>query len=327
MLHHLVLHRPCSSKTLAAAKRKLRCVLTETEFARVRLLVGDIQHLRRDHALLRDGFDLVVCCGVLHHLPDSSLGLQRLASLLRPDGVLQLATYSTISFKTWQPRVEAWLKTLPFASQMFQGAVSDPESREIRDLLVHFPEFFTYAGFLDLLFHPLERTGQCANALHSVVRSSIVMPMSLDYTTPGGKCFFEMPTHRRGKQQEPFFVHSCALPLAGTFTLNELLEGPIAASRLTPLGIFFLDVNAELVARRCFAKRFPEDPERKMVDLRLWHTLEEEEQDIFGRMHGVWLAKSGREETAAKRARSKGPRCQTSRTSGQTSNIPRVPRA
>eukprot|EP00439_Symbiodinium_sp_Y106_P003305 s2048_g1.t1 len=289
MLHHLVLHRPCSSKTLAAAKRKLRCVLTETEFARVRLLVGDIQHLRRDHALLRDGFDLVVCCGVLHHLPDSSLGLQRLASLLRPDGVLQLATYSTISFKTWQPRVEAWLKTLPFASQMFQGGSSrtpshrevralrqellaaseDPESREIRDLLVHFPEFFTYAGFLDLLFHPLERT----------------------------------------------------------FTLNELLEGPIAASRLTPLGIFFLDVNAELVARRCFAKRFPEEPERKMVDLRLWHTLEEEEQDIFGRMHGVWLAKSGREETAAKRARSKGPRCQTSRTSGQTSNIPRVPRA
>ncbi|CAE7537048.1 rplX [Symbiodinium sp. KB8] len=44
-----------------------------------------------------------------------------------------------------------------------------------------------------------------------------------------------------------------------------------------------------------------------MVDLRLWHTVEEEAQDIFGRMHGVWLAntptRSSGEESAAKRAR------------------------
>ena len=56
------------------------------------------------------------------------------------------------------------------------------------------------------------------------------MPMSLDYTTPGGKCFFEMPTHRRGKQQEPFFVHSCALPLAGCLVVENFAHTRLVAS-------------------------------------------------------------------------------------------------
>ncbi|CAE7535875.1 rplX [Symbiodinium pilosum] len=238
---------------MAAAKRKLRQVLTSAEFARIKFLVGDIQQLNRDHALLRDGFNFIVCCGVLHHLADPSLGLQRLASLLVPDGVLQLATYSTFSFQTWRPQVEAWLEKLPAARQILPGSRTpsrpevralrrevlaapkeDPESKEAREMLIHFPEFFTYSGLLDLLFHPAERT----------------------------------------------------------FTLRELLEGPVAAARLSPLGVFFLDVNTELVARRSFAKRFTKEPDVKMADLRLWHSLEEEEPEIFGRMHGIWLVRS-----------------------------------
>ncbi|CAE7199847.1 unnamed protein product [Symbiodinium natans] len=185
-----------SARTMAAAKRKLRAVLTDREFARVKFLVGDIQHLTRGHAFVRDGFNLIVCCGVLHHLADPALGLERLAALLVPDGVLQLATYSTISFKTWQPRVQAWLQKLPTFRSMSQGSRT-PSRQEVRALrqeiltaskeeaLHSLPtaisvahdswvgsrivqeleraackEFFTYAGFLDLLFHPLERTAK-----------------------------------------------------------------------------------------------------------------------------------------------------------------------
>eukprot|EP00435_Cladocopium_sp_Y103_P032310 s2663_g8.t1 len=72
-----------------------------------------------------------------------------------------------------------------------------------------------------------------------------------------------------------------------TFTLIELLEEVIPLSRLTPLGVFFLDVNADLAARRRFRSAF--GAEADMSDLRKWHELEETEPDLFGRMHGIFL--------------------------------------
>jgi len=40
-------------------------------------------------------FDLVVCTGVLHHLPDPDLGLRALRDVLRPRGAMQLMVYAT----------------------------------------------------------------------------------------------------------------------------------------------------------------------------------------------------------------------------------------
>src|SRR5580698_6463138 len=39
-------------------------------------------------------FDLVVCTGVLHHLPDPDRGLRALRDVLRPDGAMRLMVYA-----------------------------------------------------------------------------------------------------------------------------------------------------------------------------------------------------------------------------------------
>src|SRR6202044_1317851 len=39
-------------------------------------------------------FDLVVCTGVLHHLPDPDLGLRALRDVLRPNGAMRLMVYA-----------------------------------------------------------------------------------------------------------------------------------------------------------------------------------------------------------------------------------------
>eukprot|EP00913_Durusdinium_trenchii_P000080 g72.t1 len=233
---------------VAVAQRKLKELLPE-HMARVRFLVGDIMDLTLSHPLLSDGFDLVVCCGVLHHLPKPLEGLQRLASVLRPSGVIQLATYSALSHQTWQNGVQDWLRSknlkpesgIPTRQEVraMRAEVLKPEERpeEALTLLPAYlgcsnsalsKEFYTYAGVLDLLFHPLERS----------------------------------------------------------FTLLQLLEELILPARLKPLGVFFLDVNADLAARRAFRARFGE---ADMSDLDQWHALEVSDPDLFGRMHGLFL--------------------------------------
>jgi SAM-dependent methyltransferase len=52
-----------------------------------RISIETVQELRRS-------FDLVVCTGVLHHLPDPDLGLRALRDVLRPRGAMRLMVYA-----------------------------------------------------------------------------------------------------------------------------------------------------------------------------------------------------------------------------------------
>ena len=75
-----------SLASLSYATRKARALEIDTiEFAQ-----ADILEL----AGLGRRFDMIVCCGVLHHMEDPVSGLKSLAACLRPDGVMQLALYS-----------------------------------------------------------------------------------------------------------------------------------------------------------------------------------------------------------------------------------------
>ncbi|CAK0871637.1 unnamed protein product [Prorocentrum cordatum] len=93
----------CAPRSVAYAQRKLRRALSSEEFARVSFVVGDILELKPGSALAGPGFDLVVCCGVLHHLRRPAEGLQRLAGVLAPGGVLQLSTYSPSASRAGRP--------------------------------------------------------------------------------------------------------------------------------------------------------------------------------------------------------------------------------
>jgi ubiquinone/menaquinone biosynthesis C-methylase UbiE len=43
----------------------------------------------------KEKFDLIICCGVLHHIPQYSQALQKIKDLLAPGGKLILAVYNT----------------------------------------------------------------------------------------------------------------------------------------------------------------------------------------------------------------------------------------
>ncbi|CAJ1415852.1 unnamed protein product [Effrenium voratum] len=183
-----------SPKTVAVACRKLKQHLAPEEYARIRFLVGDIMDLTPGNPLVGNGFHLVICCGVLHHLPDPCAGLRRLSALLAPSGwtnlvvfkalhelglqppdVLQLATYSSLSFQSWQPTVQA-ARSISGAKKVREIRKEALKAYEDRcnflarsgpkpvnsfgtfQRLGQGEEFYTYAGVLDLLFHPLERT-------------------------------------------------------------------------------------------------------------------------------------------------------------------------
>lgn len=91
-------------------------------------------------------------------------GLARLASVLAPSGLLQLATYSRVSVDSWRGTLLGWLRHAAASRHLFDdgGVVRTPTpaeireirrevlalppGHEVRDLLVHFREFFTYAG-------------------------------------------------------------------------------------------------------------------------------------------------------------------------------------
>ena len=49
--------------------------------------------IERVHEIGRS-FDLVVCTGVLHHLPDPDCGLRALRDVLRPSGAMRLMVYA-----------------------------------------------------------------------------------------------------------------------------------------------------------------------------------------------------------------------------------------
>ena len=74
-------------------------------------------------------FEMVCCGGVLHHLPDPPSGLAALASVLRPGGVLQLATYSTLGTADWRAAAGEYLPSSPSVGHLYPG---DSAAREMR---------------------------------------------------------------------------------------------------------------------------------------------------------------------------------------------------
>jgi hypothetical protein len=90
-----------SRRALGYASRRLHEQPVHSSDTTMELLVGDILDLSPDrllslwpeHGVKPRLFEMVCCGGVLHHLADPPSGLAALRSVLKPDGVLQLATY------------------------------------------------------------------------------------------------------------------------------------------------------------------------------------------------------------------------------------------
>jgi hypothetical protein len=75
-------------------------------------------------------------------------------------------------------------------------------------------------------------------------------------------------------------------PLERCFTLLEL-QAMAAAAGLKVVGVFFARLDVDRKARRAYRDRWPDDAAQ--ADLARWHELEEADNQLFGRMHCLWL--------------------------------------
>jgi SAM-dependent methyltransferase len=107
-------------------------------------------------------FDQIVCTGVLHHLADPDAGLSALASVLKPDGAMQLMVYAPYG-RAGIYMVQEFCKRLGIRAtdaeirDLITALGSLPPGHPLETLLRHAPDFRHEAALADALLHPQDR--------------------------------------------------------------------------------------------------------------------------------------------------------------------------
>ena len=141
-----------SLASLGYAQRKARSLgLTNIQYAQ-----ADIMKL----ASIGRTFDVIECCGVLHHLADPFAGWRVLLSLLRPGGIMLLGFYSEVARRDivaarnfiaagGYPSTPAGIRRC--RQDLFETADDVPLKK-----VTLMADFFSLSGCRDLLFHVQE---------------------------------------------------------------------------------------------------------------------------------------------------------------------------
>jgi len=107
-------------------------------------------------------FDLVVCTGVLHHLPDPDYGLRALRDVLRPSGAIRLMVYARYG-RTGIYMMQEYCRLLEISASATDlkslGATLEalPLDHPISGLLHRSKDFRRPEAMADALLHPLDR--------------------------------------------------------------------------------------------------------------------------------------------------------------------------
>lgn len=207
-------------------------------------------------------FHLVCCIGVLHHVHDPPAALALLVrSSLLPGGLLQIATYSKLSVGTWRPRARALLHAI-------------------------LPSVVDAAG--ELLRQPTLPELCLARERIALLAGSVADPERKEEGHSRGCDDAEVA--RWLLQFEEFFCDGGVRdllfhPQETAFTLLELRD-ILAAAGLVPVSVFFQDAKTDQHARHAY--RDAGGTDAAQADLALWHSLEERNHDLFGRMHCLY---------------------------------------
>ena len=166
----------------------------------VRLGLGDVASLGRT-------FDLIVCTGVLHHLPDPDAGLRRLRDVLRPPhGVMSVMVYGRY------PRLGVYMMQEVFR---VLGLRQDPEGVELVKRAVFHdvpawhhlraytrlaPDLGYDSGLVDTFLHPLDRAYTVPEVLRFARDNGLKLQAwldKLDYSITASIMDPENPLRRR----------------------------------------------------------------------------------------------------------------------------------
>lgn len=164
----------------------------------------DVRQLQVEHAAELDNrFDLIVCTGVLHHLPDPDAGLRALRDVLEPDGALHLMVYAPYG-RAGVYLLQDYARRLGIGTSLREiGDLAAslrrlPPDHPLVPLLRKSPDFGSAAGIADALLHPRDRP--------------FTVPQLLDFLGCGGLRF------GRWLRQAPY-VPSCGVLAASPHAL------------------------------------------------------------------------------------------------------------
>ena len=141
-----------SSSSLAYAKRKcMEYGMKNVKFKKMDLL---------NVSTLGDVFDIIECCGVLHHMEKPSKGLSALIHQLKPSGYIRLGLYSELSRKVIK-KARKTIQTLgidstPEGIRKFRKQVLDGQLQDLLALTKFGRDFYSLSECRDLCFHVQE---------------------------------------------------------------------------------------------------------------------------------------------------------------------------
>jgi SAM-dependent methyltransferase len=143
-----------------------------------RMSVGDVGSLGRT-------FDLIVCTGVLHHLPDPDAGLRCLRDVLRPHGVISVMVYG------YYPRFGVYMMQEVFrvlglkqdaeGIEIVKRGIKDvPAWHHVRRYLAIAADLGYDSGLVDTFLHQLDRAFTVPQVLEFAIRNHLKIQSWLD---------------------------------------------------------------------------------------------------------------------------------------------------
>lgn len=129
-------------------------------------------------AELGQGFEYVVCTGVLHHLPDPDAGLRALHDVLKPAGALNVMVYAPYG-RAGVYMLQDYCRRLGIGTtereirSLAASLKALPPDHPIAPLLRNSPDFAAAAGLADALLHPQDRSYSVPQLLDFLGRAGL----------------------------------------------------------------------------------------------------------------------------------------------------------
>lgn len=126
----------------------------------LRFYQADILALADDSFHAPDGFDVIECSGVLHHMEDPLAGWQSLLRFLKSGGLMKVGLYSTRARQTLT-RLRALiqqqgLEPTPRDIRRFRQALVEQKNSTDLSGILQSQDYYSMSGVRDLLFHVQE---------------------------------------------------------------------------------------------------------------------------------------------------------------------------